>query len=377
MDPDYTIVTAWFDIREQENHPLKDIDENGHYCIPDHYFRSAAMLFEKEFPMVIFTEERYKQRILDLRPPSMANKTIIIVKDFPDLYGWNLYDRFSQNHEGSPIQNLDKDKFTALYKFIINQKVEFVKEAIELNPFGMSKFGWMDMRLHCVYDMPVTETTEIFQNIPNDRVLITQCSYTHPNEVSDRRSFYEWTRGKVAAGIFLGHREPVLQFCELCRQELLTSIEEGLAPTDEMIYSAIISQNNGLIEPHVGDYCDVLRNISYNRGSTHLAVNFLNRSFKEGNHYFTYKTAENLRGGVIKGSIHPSISDMYNIWYYNYVANYWLGNRDYCRTILLELYEIGSQNEELRDHIRGMRDFLLSMISYLNDSEINEKFRLI
>jgi hypothetical protein len=137
----------------------------------------------------------------------------------------------------------------------------------------------MDMRLHVVYDMSVEETIEIFNEIPEDRVLITQCSYTHTNEIGDRRGFYEWTRGKVAAGVFLGSRDALLKFCELCRQELLVSISEGLCPTDEMIYSVVIARNNGLIEPHIGDYSDVLRNMSYNRGSTHLAINFLNVPF--------------------------------------------------------------------------------------------------
>jgi hypothetical protein len=375
MDIDYTIVTAWFDVREKENHALKDIDENGHYCVPDHYFRSAALLFEKEFPMIIFTEERYRDRVLSLRPQNMLDKTLVIIKDYPDLYRWDLYDQFLENHNRNHIRNLHTEKFTALYKFIINQKVEFVKEAIELNPFSSSKFGWMDMRLHCVYDMPVTETTEIFNNIPSDRVLITQCSYTHQNEISSRRDFYEWTRGKVAAGVFLGHKESILTFCELCRQELVISIEEGLSPTDEMIYSSVIARNNNLFEPHVGDYCDVLRNISYNRGSTHLTINFLNRSFQEGNHYFTYKIAENLRKGILKDEIHPSIEQIYNVWYYNYVSNFWLGNREYCRSILLELYELSFRIEALKSHIQGLKGFLLSMIDYLHDEEINEKFR--
>jgi hypothetical protein len=244
-----------------------------------------------------------------------------------------------------------------------------------MNPFSTSAFGWMDMRLHVVYDMSVQETIEIFNSIPKDRVLITQCSYTHPNEIEDRRGFYEWTRGKVAAGVFLGEATALLQFCHLCREELLISISEGLCPTDEMVYSVVIARNNHLFEPHIGDYCDVLRNISYNRGSTHLTINFLNRSFQEGNHYFTYKVAENLRKGVLQDAIHPSMEQVYNIWYYNYVANFWLGNREYCKTILYELYSLGSKWEDLGNHIRKIRGFLLSMIDYLHDEDIIEKFR--
>jgi len=374
-EPDFTIVTAWFDVREFENHHLKDVDENGHYCIPDHYFRSAALLFNKEMPMVIFTEERYKDRILSLRPPSYLDKTMIVIKDYCDLWRWDLYPRFAENHQSAPIRNLSIEKFTAIYKWIINQKVEFVREAIDMNPFSTEKFGWMDMRLHVVYDMPVQETNEIFRSIPDDRILITQCSYTHPNEIGDRRGFYEWTRGKVAAGVFLGKSQALLRFCELCREELLISISEGLCPTDEMIYSVVIARNNSLIEPHIGDYSDVLRNMAYNRGSTHLAINFLNKSFQEGNHYFTWKVAENLRKGILQNSICPSTDQVYNIWYYNYVANFWLGNREYCKTILYELYSLGSQRVDLGNHIRGMREFLLSMIEYLHDSDISSKFR--
>jgi len=373
---DYTIVTAWYDVREKEQHHLKDIDENGHYCIPDHYFNSAKLLFNKHFPMVIFTEERYKQRILDLRPEGFIDKTVIIIKEFEDLYLFDKYEKFLENHNQNPIRNLDNEKFTALYKFIINQKVEFVRETIEINPFSSDKFAWMDMRLHCVYDMSVEETTDIFNKIPKDRILITQCSYTHPGEIGERHAFYEWTRGKVAAGVFIGYKEPVLKFCELCREELLSSISENLAPTDEMIYSTVIARNNDLVEPHIGDYSDVLRNLSYNRGSTYLTVNFLNKSFSEGNHYFTYKTAESLRIGYQKKAIDLSIDTIYSVYYYNYVANYWLNQKDNCKIILLELYDLGFQNINLKNHISEKIDFLLSMIEYLHDEEIMEKFRV-
>lgn len=82
---DYTIVTAWYDVREKENHPLKDKGSNDYFCSMDWYFESAKQLFNKPFPMVIYTEPRFKELILSARPPPLHSMTRFIFKDYEEL----------------------------------------------------------------------------------------------------------------------------------------------------------------------------------------------------------------------------------------------------------------------------------------------------
>jgi hypothetical protein len=371
---DYTIVTAWYDVREKENHPLKDQGSNDFFCSMDWYFESAKQLFNKPFPMVIYTEPRFKDFILNARPQAFHSITRFIFKDYEELPYYTYFRKYEENHNSHPIVNLTQEKFTSLYKFIVNQKVNFVKEVIQMNPFSTDKFGWMDMRLHCVYDMPVDETDKVFSLIHPDRVKIMQMAYTHTDEIHGRANFYMGTRGKVAAGFFAGRAAPLMRFCELAQEEFINALNEDLAPTDEMIYSYVIAHNHQLFDPYTGDYGGCLKNLLRIRDYDYLAINFLERSYELGNHYYTWKTADSLRAGYLQKNIDLSAENVYKVWFFNYVANFWLRRMDYCKFILRELHDIAFRRDDVHLHIRGVHDFFISMIRYVDDESIIQLF---
>jgi hypothetical protein len=371
---DYTIVTAWYDVREKENHPQKDDTSNQFFCSPQWYFDSAKLLFEKPFPMVIFTEPKYKAQILEARPHNLHHLTRFIYRDYEELANFTYFKSYEENHEKNKIQNVTQEKFTALYKFIVNQKVNFVKDTIMMNPFQTEKFAWMDMRLHCVYDMSLEETNQVMKNIPDNKVKLMQMSFTAPEEIYGRHDFYSWTRGKVAAGFFGGAREPLLNFIHLCQTELLQAIKEEMAPTDEMIYSHVIAHNIHLFDPYIGDYGFCLKNLLRTRGSTHLVFPFLQKSFDKGLHGYTQSICTGLRGAYKAKELELSAEDVHKTWYYNYVAHFWLQQRDECYVILNEYYEIAKEREDVRNHIKHCLDFLQSMIQYMGDENLTNKF---
>jgi Bacterial protein of unknown function (HtrL_YibB) len=371
---DYTIVTAWYDVREKENHPQKDDTSNQFFCSPQWYFDSAKLLFEKPFPMVIFTEPKYKAQVLEARPKHLHHLTRFIYRDYEELANFTYFKSYEENHQKNKIQNVTQEKFTALYKFIVNQKVNFVKDTIMMNPFQTEKFAWMDMRLHCVYDMSLEETTQVMKNIPKDKVKLMQMSFTAHEEIYGRHDFYSWTRGKVAAGFFGGAREPLLQFIDLCQKELLQAIKDEMAPTDEMIYSHVIAYNINLFDPYIGDYGFCLKNLLRTRGSTHLVFPFLQKSFDKGLHGYTQAICNSLRSAYKANELQLSAEDVHKTWYYNYVAHFWLQNRDECYIILNEYYEIAKEREDVRNHIKSSLDFLQSMIQYMGDENMTNKF---
>ena len=371
---DYTIITAWYDVREKENHPLKNDQLNTFFCCMQYYFDNAKLLFEKPYPMVIYTEPRFKDLILQSRPEHLHTITKFVFIDYEDLPLYPLFTQYEANHHKNEIINLSKEKFTPLYKFIVSHKIEFVKETILSNPFSTNKFAWMDLRLHSIYDMSVEETTEIMNALTETRVKIMQMGYPCTSEIYGRHDYYSWVRGKAAAGFFAGYREPLLKFCEMCQEEFMEAFRAEMAPKDEMVYSYVISYNPELFDPYCGDYNSCLLNISRTRGYQYLAFSFLQKSFDKGNHYYTWKIAENLRRGFLNGDITISTAEIHTVWYYNYVANFWLQNRDYCWTLLDEYYTIASNMEDVANHIRENFHFFKSMISYMDDKTLIAKF---
>lgn len=366
----YTIVTAWYDVREKENHPNKDDTTNQYFCSPKWYFDSAKLLFEKEFPMVIFTEPKCEAQILEARPKHLHGMTRFIYRDYDELAYYSYYTRYEECHKKNPIKNVTQEKFTALYKFIVNQKVNFVKDTIMMNPFQTEKFAWMDMRLHCVYDMSLQETNEVMRNMPNNRVKLMQMSNTFAEDIYGRHDFYSWTRGKVAAGFFGGSREPLLKFIDACQKEFLAALNEEMTPTDEMIYSYVIAQTPHLFEPYVGEYGFCLKNLVRTRGCHHLVFPFLQKAFDKGNHAYTRAICDGIRSGYNEKEIDLSADDIYKAWYYNYVAHFWIQNRDECRNILNELYHMARKREDVKEKIRGMIDFLRTNIQYMGDENL-------
>jgi len=232
----------------------------------------------------------------------------------------------------------------------------------------------MDMRLHCVYDMSVEETNKSFISMHRDRVKMLQMDYTHPEEVENRKNFYEFTRGKIAAGFFGGYRECLIKFANLCKNELEYCVDNGFAPSDEMLFSYIVGKNPDLFDPYFGDYCSVLKNQLYSRERHYLAHNFLAVSFSKGNHFYTAKASDSIRIAYLKNELDLSGKDIHDTWYYGYVANYWLNNKEKCIILIEELYEIACIKKDLESHIRSVFEPFKHMISYIGNESLVNKF---
>lgn len=369
---DYTIITAWYDVREQENHPQKDDTSNHFFCSMDWYFDSAKQLFNKPFPMVIFTEPRFKGIILQTRPPELHNQTKFIFKTYEELLYYDLFSKYEENHRKNPIHNLTQEKFTALYKFIVNQKVNFVKEVVETNPFQSQKFAWMDMRLHCVYNMDMDETTNVMNELPTDKVRLMQMCYTDP--VHDRREFYKYTRGKVAAGFFAGYREPLLRFCELCQKEFIQAVEEETAPTDEMIYSFVISNHPILFDVYVGEYCDCLRNQLRIRNSLHLVFPFYLYAFDRGMYHYVIALSKRIRSGYLANEIQLSDDQIHKTWERAYIAHRESQEHDKSRELMNEYFDIANLRSDVAHYIRERKHEIRTILS---DPQLIERMNTI
>ena len=322
---DYTVVTAWYDIRTKEDNILKDSTTYDYFYTTDSYFEQATIFFGKPFPMVIFTEPRFQSRILAARPVELHEKTRFIFKDYDEVAMFSYFPKFEANHDKNPVINLDLHKFTPLYKFIVNQKTNFMKDVVEMNPFQTSSFAWMDLRLHIHYNMSIEETTEVINDIHPDRVKIMFMCDLPLWHINGRHDFYSWTRGKVAAGFFAGKREPILQFARLCKEELIAAINEEMAPSDEMIYSFVTAYNLDLFDPYVGEYCDCLRNQKKVRNSLNLALPFFYASVKRQNTFYIARLADQLRFGQLANDIRMVPHDTQYVWFHGCIAHFRLG----------------------------------------------------
>lgn len=374
---DATFVTAFFLVREKENHPFKNDKSNKYFCFPEFYYDAMKLLLQQPINLVIFAEPANEKQLWEIRPLNLHYLTRIVVLEYEELSYWGTFPQFTENHSKNPVKNHTPEKFTPLYKFIVNHKTEFVKYVVQMNPFNTTYFGWMDLRLYPVYNIPLHELDRVISKIPSDRVFIHQMAYTSPTDVENRHEFYSATRGQIAAGFWVACAEPMLKFCNLCVSEYRTSLREGYAPSDEMIFAMIVGKNHDLFDPYFGDYGEMLYNTLYVRRNQHLAINYLNISFDRGTHYQTHKCAESLRMGLMTNHFSVDTLTKFNIWYKNYVACFWLNKHDYCKQILFELFDLATSDKDLLHHIKHLQSFIENNIKYLEDENVINRFKLL
>jgi hypothetical protein len=363
-----TFVTAFFKLREKENNKYTE-----GFCTVEKYLESSKILLEKDINLVIFIEPDLKEHVIKYREKLM-HKTLIITKNFEDLRLWNRLNDFIEGDRRYHISNLDIKKFTPLYHLIINSKVDFVEEAITLDPFKSDRFAWIDFR---AFDLsPVND--EFFYKIPefyqDSKIHINMMSFCTENEVRDRNEYYRIMRGKIAGTFWIGGKKELLQFIKKCQQELEWCLKNKWSVTEEMIFGCIYAENKELFNIYCGDYCDSLSNFDVSRRNLWLAASsfkyaIINNSFNDIIHLGRY---------LIDSHKHPQGAklDTYHQYevYYNMILTYnkFTNNKTEIFNLIKEWINLSNSNVELKEKIRTRKEFLLGMIHSEQNNEINQ-----
>lgn len=138
----YCIITALFDIQRHkyESNPnaLKTIDD---------YYKSFKITLQLNCPMVIYTEEKTKQFVLDNRPKDY--ETEIIIQKLEEIPYYHYRDKMLEIINSDDYKSKIKDPNRIEcnlpeYCIIQYSKFEWLRDAIEKNPLGSDYFFWMD-----------------------------------------------------------------------------------------------------------------------------------------------------------------------------------------------------------------------------------------
>jgi hypothetical protein len=181
---DATIVTAYFEFHSKHT--------------SSEFIKWMKNMLSLQDPMIIFTTEDKEDMFYRMREHAL-NRTFVVVMNLHDaevvrLYGMDFW--YSQ-HNIDPEKNVNVNP---LLYIIWNEKLEFVKKSINLNPFNSSHFLWMDVGFlrHNLYngELLVKDKTPF----TGDKVLMLDITKMTNN------LFHQFTKNenKVGAGIFGG-----------------------------------------------------------------------------------------------------------------------------------------------------------------------------
>jgi hypothetical protein len=123
-----TIVTSYFQLNQSKASHLQYVE----------WMKNMLMI---DNPMVIFCDEKSEETIYMLRS-GKHDKTRIIVTNFKEFYSYKYANHFLEHYKMDKEQHVGHNMF--LY-MIWSEKSNFMKRAIELDPFKTEYFLWVDI----------------------------------------------------------------------------------------------------------------------------------------------------------------------------------------------------------------------------------------
>jgi hypothetical protein len=137
------------------------------------------------------------------------------------------------------------------------------------------------------------------------------------------------------------------------------NIKEGNSPSDEMIYSYVISRSIHLFDLYTGEYSDCLRNQLMIRKNEHFAFSFLQVAYDKNIMNYVSGLSKRIRRGYIANHIQMSAHEVHKAWFYGFLA-------DRNSELILEYFDIANKREDVVTYIREHRDVIKAKISEQN-----------
>uniref|UniRef100_A0A6C0ESL9 Uncharacterized protein n=1 Tax=viral metagenome TaxID=1070528 RepID=A0A6C0ESL9_9ZZZZ len=197
-----TIVTSYFQLNQSKASHLQYVE----------WMKNMLMI---DTPMVIFCDEKSEEIIYTLRT-GKHDKTRIIITNFKEFYSYKYANHFLEHYKMDKEQHVGHNMF--LY-MIWSEKSNFMKRAIELDPFKTEYFLWVD--IGC-FRRPNTEyinwpNPQKIKNIDKRKVLLLLVqSFTHDewqcNRLEKLPSFQSANR--IGGTMFGGGKDVLLKWHE-------------------------------------------------------------------------------------------------------------------------------------------------------------------
>ena len=154
MNNSVTIVSCYYKVKSKHSH--KNYNEWIHNFL--HNLRNN---------IIIFTSENLLDYLKDVGKHN--SNMLIIKKNFAEIEILKKYNIWNYQHKLDSQKNIRTKECYIIW----NSKMNFVKEAIELNPFNSDKFVWTD--IGCLRDKrycKLISNYPLYKNISSDKLDI-------------------------------------------------------------------------------------------------------------------------------------------------------------------------------------------------------------
>uniref|UniRef100_A0A6C0BMM1 Uncharacterized protein n=1 Tax=viral metagenome TaxID=1070528 RepID=A0A6C0BMM1_9ZZZZ len=300
-----TVVTAYFDLAKIEGtNRANEID----------YFQWAEALMATDCDMVIFIDHHLYDRVLNMRG-QYKHRTLIIPCSLDDIPTMQKGKYTETKHSTT------NSKDTSLYKCLTWCKLDFIKMAIDMNPFNSRYFSWVDFGIFKVH-----RSNEMSFRIPqrDDQICLHEIIPTFQSDISDLNSFYSTFRHNIAGGYFSGSIESLTWFIDEFHRTLDESISQGHRVHEQNLFGVIVARNYDRIDFSFGDYSEILGNLAPSGIALHLEQINKCMSLKRYDHALR-------RCQYLRSKVHED--DLFKVLDATFLSAYYSNRKDICSQI--------------------------------------------
>jgi hypothetical protein len=185
----------------------------------ENYLNYGITLLKANINKVIFTDQEMYDKI---REYENDNTKIILTKK-EDIYLYN----YINNVENFQLNTTCPSKDTIDYMFIMCNKTEAIKNAIEINYFNTTDFIWVDFGIKHVFKNNTNEEfikiVEKLNDKNYDKIRIA--SIWNPNLLYNV-DIYKDINWYFAGGVFGGNKDSLMEFANKTKEKCIQIIKE-------------------------------------------------------------------------------------------------------------------------------------------------------
>jgi len=173
------------------------------------------------------------------------NVKIMKIIQIEQTFAYKTINAEKIEYELPEYRNIPKD--IPEYMMLINSKCEFMKDAIEKNPWNSTHFAWIDFSISYVFHdkMKTIEYLRILsdRHFEPDFLLIPGCwDKIAPNDISQIVNSVYW---RFCGGFLLGDKKSVKDFCDLYERHFAEFIKTTKKLVWEVNFWAWLEANKG------------------------------------------------------------------------------------------------------------------------------------
>jgi hypothetical protein len=221
------------------------------------YIKYGLKMMLTPIHKILFMDANIIIELQHLIPDEYIQYLHLIPTTFEDCY---LSEYIHEINKFNVCVNSKKD--TLKYMIIMNNKLDFVKKAIEINVFNSTQFIWVDFGIahinKCLEDNEFSQTIVNLKNNDYNKVRIGSI-WKSTQQIEEyyigQENIYTQVAWFFAGGVFGGDVESLLQFEKLSKEKCLQVIKEkGNIMWEVNVWYMVYLENKELFSPYYGNH---------------------------------------------------------------------------------------------------------------------------